>query len=178
MTIAKNEPVRINYPKHWFLLIAVAVESVVIWLFYGALGYPEGAWRTVWLIISPVIGAIAFLLMVPPLFTHHLAGERGLRLKMGLLLDETVPYAWIRDVKETSVSNGGIRVGIGVRYFPITEVLFVTSSFNNLARISLDREHTMGRFLKRPVREIILSVNYLSGFFEIVRAKKGPPGSG
>ncbi len=175
MTVAKNEPVRIDYPKRWFLIMAVVIEAVVIWLFIGAMGFPSGTWKTLWLIVTPTIGVLAFLFLVPPLFTHHLAGEKGLRLKMGLLLDATVPYAWIKDIRETSVSRGSIRVGIGVRYFPITKVLFVTSSFGNLAKITLDGERTMGRVLRRPVNEIVLNVTYMTGLLEAVRGK-GPRG--
>ncbi len=171
MVPSKNEPVRIDYPKNWFVLMAVIIEAVVVWLFLGALGSPEGAWRTFWLVASPIIGAVAFVFLVPPMFTHHLAGEKGLRLKMGWLLDTTVPYAWIKDLKETSVSRGAVRVGIGVRYFGISRVLFVTSSFGNLAKVTLDREHQIGRILKRPVGEIVLSVSYMPAFMETVRAR-------
>ena len=178
MTPAKNEPVRIDYPKRWFLLMAVVVEAIVAWFFYGTWGAPEGAWRTLWLVISPIVGALAFVFLVPPLFTHHLAGEKGLRLKMGLLLDSTVPYAWIKDIRETSVSRGGMRVGIGVRYFGIGRVLFVTSSFTDLAKVTLDKEHLMGRFLKRPVGEIVLSVNYMPSLMDTVRTRVKGPESG
>ena len=151
--------------------MAVVMESIVAWLIYSATVAPEGGWRILWLVLSPVIGALAFLFLVPPLFTHHLAGEKGLRLKMGLLLDSTVPYAWIKDIKETSVSRGGLRVGIGVRYFPITKVLFVTSSFSNLAKISLEGEHFIGRLWRRPVDEIVLSVSYMPALMETVRSR-------
>jgi hypothetical protein len=178
MTPAKNEPVRIDYPKRWFLLMAVVIEAIVAWLFFGMWVAPEGAWRTLWLIISPVVGALAFVFLVPPLFTHHLAGEKGLRLKMGLLLDSTVPYAWIKDIRETSVSRGGVRVGIGVRYFGISRVLFVTSSFSNLAKVTLDKEHVMGRLLKRPVVEIVLSATYMPALMNAVRTRAKDPESG
>ncbi len=171
MSPAKNEPVRIDYPKQWFLLMAVVIEAIIIWLFYGTWFSPEGSWRTTWLIVTPTIGTVVFVFLVPPLFTHHLAGEKGLRLKMGLLLDSTVPYAWIKEIRETSVTRGGMRVGIGVRYFGISRVLFVTSSFSNLAKITLDREHTIGRVLRRPVSEIVLSVNYMPSLMENVRGR-------
>ncbi len=151
--------------------MAIVVEGITAWLFYAALSFPEGSWRTIWLIVAPVLSVLAFLFLVPPLFTHHLAGEKGLRLKMGLLLDSTVPYAWIKDVKETAVSKGGLNVGIGVRYFPIAKALFVTSSFRNLAKVTLKEEHQMGRILKRPVSEIILSVSYMPALTEPIRVR-------
>jgi len=171
MSPAKNEPKRIDYPKRWFLLMAVVIEAIVAWLFYAVTTSPEGLWRMVWLIVAPAVGVLAFLFLVPPLFTHHLAGEKSLRLKMGLLLDSTVPYAWIKDVKETSVSRGGLRIGIGVRYFPITKVLFVTSSFSNLAKVTFHGEHNIGRVLKRPVTEIVLSVSYMPALTEAIRSR-------
>ena len=178
MTPAKIEPVRIDYPKRWFLLMAVVIEAILAWLFFGMWVSPDGVWRTSWLIASPVLGALAFVFLVPPLFTHHLAGQHGLRLKMGLLLDATLPYSCITDVRETSVSRGSVRVGIGVRYFPITKVLFVTSSFSNLAKITLDGEHIIGRLLRRPVSEIVLSVSYMPSLTETLRGKIQPPESG
>ena len=171
MTPAKIEPLRIDYPKRWFLLMAIVMEGIVAWLLYSMIGAPEGLWRTFWMIFAPVVGVLAFLFLVPPLFTHHLAGDKSLRLRMGLLLDSTVPYAWIKDVKETSVSRGGLFVGIGVRYFPITKVLFVTSSFTNLAKVTFKEEHVMGRLLKRPVSEIVLSVSYLPALMEPIRVR-------
>jgi|GEM_PF-1311582 len=176
MTPAKNEPVRIDYQKRWFAAMVLALEGIVAWLVYGMTGSPEGPWRTLWLIIAPVVGVLGFLLLAPPLFTHHLAGEKGLHLKMGLLLDSTVPYSWIRDVKETSIRRGGVRIGIGVRYFPITKTLFVTSSFSNLAKITLNGEYRMGRIFKRPVHEIIVSVNYMPALVGAVTSRVAPQG--
>ena len=165
----KKEPLRIDYPKRWFLLMAVVLEGLVTWLFYVMVSSPEGVWRTMWLLIAPTVGVLVFVFLVPPLFTHHLAGDKSLRLKMGLLLDSTVPYSWIQSVTDTSVSRGGLRVGIGVRYFPITRILFVTSSFSNLAKITFREEHIMGRVLKRPVSEIVLSVSYMPALTETVK---------
>ena len=171
MTPAKNEPIRIDYPKRWFLAMALIIEGIVAWLIYGMLTSPVGPWRTMWLIIAPAVGVLGFLFLVPPLFTHHLAGEKGLHLKMGLLLDSTVPYAWIKEIKETSISRGGLRVGIGVRYFPISKALFVTSSFTNLAKVTLREDHAIGRILKRPVSEIVLSVSYMPSLTESLRGR-------
>ena len=111
------------------------------------------------------------LFFIPPLFTHHLAGEKSLRLKMGLLIDATVPYSWMKQVKDTSVRWGGVRVGIGVRYSPITRMLFVTTEFDDLVSIRLDGPHTMGRLLKRQVEELVLSVSLRSKLVDLVRVR-------
>jgi len=114
-----------------------------------------------------------FYLFVPPIFTYHIAGAKGLRLRMGLLINETIPYDWIKEVKETSVHWGGVRVGVGVKYAPIMKALFVTSSFRTLVLIRLDQEHRFGMPIKRPVTEIILSVNSASSFIDTIMQRAG-----
>jgi len=174
MNVSKNEPLRIDYPKHWFVIMTIVFEAVAAWLFYTAYTNAPGLWRDAWIIISPVIGIFAALFLVPPMFTHHLAGAKGIRIRMGWLINITIPYAWIMEVKETSVPRGGLRVGVGVRYFPISKALFVTSSFSSLVKLKLDGEHELGGILrKRHVEEIVLSVSYTPALIEAVRARAG-----
>jgi hypothetical protein len=90
---------------------------------------------------------------------------------MGWLINTTIPYAWITNVKETSVHRGALSVGIGVRYFPISKALFVTSSFTNLVVLRLDGEHAIGRIRKRRVEEIVLSVSYIPAMMETVKER-------
>ena len=169
----KREPIRIDYPKHWFVVMAIAFEAVVAWTFYTAYENAESSLRTAWMVTSPVIGVLFAVFIVPPIFTHHLAGEKGIRLRMGLLINETVPYARIREVRETSVHRGGLRVGVGVRYFPISRVLFVTSSFSRLVVLKLDGEHMMGKLRKKSVEEIVISVTSTPNLVEILRERAG-----
>ncbi len=171
MRIAKNEPLRIDYPKHWFVILFLVFEAVVVWLFYTAYSSPDGPWRTLWMVVSPAVGVVFLLFMLPPALTYHLAGEKGIRIRMGLLINTTIPYGWITEVKETSVHRGGLSVGVGVRYFPISKALFVTSSFTNLVILRLDREHVIGNIRKRRVEEIVLSVSYLPKMMETVKQR-------
>jgi hypothetical protein len=171
MRIAKNEPLRIDYPKHWFVILFLVFEAVVVWLFYTAYSSAVGSWRTLWMVVSPSAGVVFLLFMLPPVFTHHLAGAKGILIRMGWLINTTIPYVWIANVKETSVHRGALSVGIGVRYFPISKALFVTSSFTNLVVLRLDGEHVIGRLRKRRVEEIVLSVSYIPAMMEAVKER-------
>jgi hypothetical protein len=171
MNIAKNEPLRIDYPKHWFVILILAFEGVAVWLFYTTYSNAVGGWRTLWMIVSPTVGIIFLLFLLPPVLTYHLAGEKGLRIRMGWLINTTIPYGWITEMKETSVRRGGLSVGVGVRYFPISKALYVTSSFTNLVALRLDGEHVIGRIRKRRVEEIVLSVSYMPAMMENVKER-------
>ena len=173
MTAAKRKVVEFSYPKYWFVIIALVFEAIATYLFVFALLDPDTVLRWVWLMIAPAIGLLAFLFFVPPLFTRHLAGDRALRINMGLLIDTTIPYAVIAEVKDTTVHRGGVRVGVGVRYFPISKSMFVTSSFSDLVMLKFHDEMLMGRFVKKPVEELVLSVNNKSLFMETVKVKAG-----
>jgi len=167
----KHEAVRIDYPKHWFVMGTMGWALATFILFYMAETTKEDVVRTIWLTAGSAEGVLLGLFFIPPLFTYHLAGEKALRLKMGLLIDASIPYAWIKQVKETSVRWGGVRVGIGVRYAPITRMLFVTTEFDDLVSIRLDGPHVMGGLLKRHVEELVLSVNLRSKLVELVNEK-------
>jgi len=171
---AKKVPaVRIDYPKGWFLFGAVVWAvgtAVLIFLAYDSV---EESMRLFWAAAAVFVGIAMFYLFVPPIFTYHIAGAKGLRLRMGLLINETIPYDWIKEVKETSVHWGGVRVGVGVKYAPIMKALFVTSSFRTLVLIKLDEEHRLGRPIKRRVVEIVLSVKSPSSFIEMIMQKTG-----
>jgi len=171
MNVAKHEPLRIDYPKHWFVILFLVFEGVVVWLFYTAYSNAIGPWRTLWMVVSPAVGVLFLLFLLPPVLTYHLAGAKGLRIRMGWLINTTIPYAWITSVKETSVHRGGLSVGVGVRYFPISKALFVTSSFANLVILRLDGEHVIGRIRKRRVEEIVLSVSYIPAMIEAVKER-------
>jgi hypothetical protein len=166
MARTKGEPTKIEYPKHWFVILAILLWLVDLLAFCSAYVAEESDWRTSWLIITPLVAALIFLFFVPPMFTHHLVGDRGLLIRMGLLINLTVPYEWIVEVKETYVHRGGLRIGVGVRYFPISKALFVTSSFSTLVKIRLDGEHAIGGVRKKRVEEIVLSVKSVNLFLD------------
>jgi hypothetical protein len=169
--VTKHEPVRIDYPKHWFVMGTIGWAVATFVLFYLAETSKEDVVMTIWLVIGSAEGVLLGLFFIPPLFTSHLAGEKALRLKMGLLIDANIPYSWIRQIKEISVRWGGVRVGIGVRYSPITRILFVTTEFDDLVSIRLDGPHPMGRLLKRQVEELVLSASFKPKLVEILKQK-------
>ncbi len=163
----------VKYPKLWFALMAVIFESVLGYWFVWSIIDDDAVLREFWVVFSPALGILLGLFLIPPLFTNHYAGERALRLRMGLLLNTSIPYLLIEEVKETAVHRGGIRVGIGVRYFPISGLMFVTSGFSSVATIKLSEPQQVGRLWKREVQEIVLSVSNLPKFMQIMRARLG-----
>jgi len=172
--IAKKVPaVRIDYPKHWFLLGTLVWALGTGMLLYLAYDAVEESIRLFWVAATVFEGIVMFYLFVLPVFTYHIAGAKGLRLRMGALIHETIPYDWIKEVRETSIHWGGVRVGVGVRYAPIMKALFVTSSFRTLVLIKLDEEHRLGSPIKRPVKEIVVSVNSPSAFIDVVMQRTG-----
>ncbi len=173
MIAKKVQPTRIDYPKHWFMVGTVAWALVTALMMYLASISIGNAVRAFWIIVGVVEGVLLAYLFVFPLFTHHMLGAKGLRLRMGLSINETIPYEWIKEVRETSVNWGGVRVGIGVRYAPIMRVIFLTSSFQSLVALKLDGEHRLGSPIKRPVEEIVISVYSASHFMDQLRERTG-----
>lgn len=150
----------IAYPRQWFILLAIVIESVLIYLFLVALLDKHSILRNFWLVFCPIVGIPFFALLVPPIFTTHSIGPTGLRLRMGLLIDQKLEFDHIQTVKETSTTRGGLTIGIGVRYLPIKRQLFVTSAFSNLVSLRLRKAVMVGRIRKRPVEEVILNVSF------------------
>lgn len=173
MSAVKSETTRINYQKQWFALGTVIYVVVTTVLFYLSESSVENSTRVFWFAAGSIEAVLFFLFIVPPLLTSHLAGDKWLRLHMGLLIDETIPYDWISEIKETSVHWGAVKIGIGVKYSSISKALFVTSSFSNLIAIKLDGEHRMGRLLKRPVSEVVISVSFATGFIQEMSKRTG-----
>jgi len=176
MAVPQAKLVRIDYPKHWFVIGTIFWAVATTVLFYMAWIAKESITRDFWLAAGVIEGILVFLFFVPPLFTNHTAGQKALRLRMGLLIDAAIPYAWIKGVKETSVNWGGIRVGVGVRYNGITRTLFATTEFSTLLSLKLDSPHLIGRLLKRQVQEVVLSVKSTGMLAELVRERIGLQG--
>jgi hypothetical protein len=173
MNAVKSEAVKIDYLKRWFMLGTAVYVATTAALFYLSESSVEDSMRTFWFAAGLIEGTLFFLFIVPPLLTSHLAGEKGLRLHMGFLINETIPYDWIHEIKETSIHWGAVKVGIGVRYSSIARALFVTSSFSNLIVIKLDKEHMIGRVFRKPVSEIVISVNFAKGFMDAMSQRAG-----
>ncbi len=170
---SKNEVVRIDYPKHWFVMGTFVWALLTFVLFYMASTTKEEFVRWIWNFAGGIVGVLLGLFFVPPLFTHNFAGEKSLRIRMGLLVDTTIPYVWVKRVRETSVRWGGVRVGIGVRYSPTTRTLFATTEFADLVALKLDKPHTMGRILKKQVEEVVLSTANKMELIDLVMSRAG-----
>ncbi len=177
MTARVSAPVKVSYPKHWFVVGLVLYAPVVALLAYLAHSSVEDLWKAFWLVVCAAFAALFALFLIPPLFTGHLAGERSLRLRMGLLMNAAIPYSWIRDVRDAHVRRGSISVGIGVRYAPMLEAVFVTSSFMDLVSLRLDGPHSLGRRGRPPVSQIVLSVSDKAAFVRLVRERAGLQGA-
>ena len=169
---------KIAYHKHWFVTIALVFEAILAILFLEALLDVNSIIREFWLVLCPLVGGVMFVLMVPPIFTNHSLTPRGVRLRMGLLVDQEIPYHAIQQVKETSVTRGILRLGIGVKYFPITRQLFVTSAFTNLVSLKLQEPVQIGKFRKHSVEEIVLNVTFPRGFLDSIETFLSRPGEG
>lgn len=169
--VQKLATTRMDYPKHWFLMGSITWAIATFALFYLAASSKEPVIADLWLVVGFAEGILLFLFFVPPLFTYHIAGEKSIRLRMGLLIDATIPYSWIREVKEVSVTWGGVRVGIGVRYAFITRTLYVTTEFDDLVSLRLDGPHAIGRLLRHQVEQIVLSSSFKSRLTEHLMRK-------
>lgn len=174
--VAKKVPMmKLEYPKHWFLTAALLWALATALFVYLSVSAVEDFSRMFWACVAAVEAPVVFVMFVLPLFTSHAAGAKGLRLRMGVLVRDDVPYEWIRRVDETSLRWGGVRVGIGVRYASITKLLFITSSFRDLVEIEFDSEHRLGGLLKRPVTRIIMSVKSARSAVDLLRERAGLP---
>jgi hypothetical protein len=176
MVARMGQTVEVQYPKHWFLTGTMVCVPATVVIIYLAATAKEDFAMAVWGIVGALFGAWTFLFIVPPLFTHYLAGEKGLRIRMGLLINTTIPYTWIREVKETAVKRGALTVGIGVRYSPIMETAFVISSFGSLVTLKLEEPFEVGGILKHRVSTIVLSVRDKPSFMAMIRQRAALPG--
>lgn len=173
MSAKKIPAERIDYPKHWFVLGTMVWIVGTVLLLFLAYDSVEDSMRLFWAAATIFEGIVMFYLFVLPLFTYHYAGAKGLRIRMGALINETIPYDWIKEIRETSVHWGGVRVGIGVRYAPMMKALFVTSSFRTLVLIRFDEEHRLGSPIKRSAMEIVLSVDSAPSFIDLLSRRAG-----
>lgn len=171
MTAKKVQPTRIDYPKQWLMFGTFVWAVATTLLAYLALSAMTDVIRAMWIAVGLFEGILLGYLFVPPLFTHHMLGAKGLRLHMGLSINETIPYEWIKEARETSITWGAVRVGVGVRYSPIMKVMFVTSSFQSLVKLKLDKEHRIGSPFKRPVEELVLNVHSATLFMDQLRER-------
>jgi hypothetical protein len=167
------QAVRIDYPKRWFVVgTAIVVPSMAAMLVL-AVDTIETFGRTFWFACAFGICVPLLLLLVPPIFTYHYAGEKGLKLRMGLLMNSTVPYRYIRDIRDHSLRFGGLLIGVGVRYIGGKKTVYVTSSFDDLIEIRFHGPQKLGTFLRPMVDTVVMNVVDKEGFMAIVMDKAG-----
>jgi len=168
------QAVKIEYPKRWFAAgtaVDLIAMATMIWL---ALDSVEDFARILWSACAVLICIPLLFLFVPPMFTSHYAGEKGLHLRMGLLVNTTVPYRHIKGVADAKATFGSVMIGIGVKYVSKKKTVFVTASFKDLISIRLDGPQQFGTPLLRPVVEqIVLSVKDKEGFIAVIKDRAG-----
>lgn len=170
------EAVRIDYPKRWFAIGTVLDVAAVAAMAYMAYGSIEDFARMFWAACAVLVGVPVLLILVPPMFTCHHLGEKGLRLRMGLLMNTTIPYRYISSVTDSDVRYGPLAVGLGVRYVPKKKLVFVTSAFGDFVSVRFHGPQQLGGALRPMVDQVVMSVEDPEGFVALVRDRAGLEG--
>ena len=173
MPSVTSDAVRIDYPKLWFAAGSATDAMATAVMLFFAYDSVETFARALWTACALVIGVPIFLVLFPPLFTCHYVGEKGLRLRMGLLMNATVPFRLISGIGESRVNYGPVTVGIGVKYVAKRRLVFVTSSFRRLVSIRLEGPQQLGSPLRPLVDQIIMSVEDSEGFVALIKDRAG-----
>lgn len=171
---AKKQPTAaIGYPRMWFGLGAIVCTVGIISSVYLAYESLEEFTRTFWMIVGSALAIFMVVFIIPCLITTHVAGEKGLHLRMGILVNATVPYDAIREIAPDTVRWGALTVGIGVRHKQKQRTVYVVSTFKNLVIIRLNRDLKLGGLLGPTVGQIVLSVKDVDSFLSTVASMSG-----
>jgi hypothetical protein len=165
--------VRVDYPKLWFVVGAAVLAAATAYAAWSASDSIEDFGMAFWTGAAAVTGTLMAAFFLPPLFTSHRLGAKGIRVRMGLLIDVTIPYEWVSEVRTTTVKRGAMSFGLGVRYSGITATAFVLSNFTDLIALRLDTEHQLGGFLRPKVSQVVLSVKDPEGTMRVIRERSG-----
>ena len=166
----KLETVRIGYQRRWFIIGSAACAAIVVAAAYLAASAVEDFTSAFWLIVAAAVLALLLIFPLPCIFTHHVAGERMLRLRMGLIMKVDIPYLAIREVFRRDISRGFLSVGIGVRFKQKTGTVYVVSSFDNTLALKL-KEDLKLRAWRPPVHEIVLSVEDAEATIDLLSSR-------
>ena len=171
---AKAVPVvRADYPKTWFAAGATALAGAAAYSAWSALDSIEEFGRYFWGGAAVLACILLFAIFLPPLFTSHRLGARGIRVRMGLLIDVTVPYEWIVETRHASVKRGTLSFGLGVKYSGASDTVYVLSTSSNLISVVLDAKHGLGGFMRPDVSQLVLSVKDPSTVMDVIRERSG-----
>jgi len=171
---AKKQPTTaIGYTRVWFGLGAIVCTVGIISSIYLAYESLEEFTRAFWMIVGSALAIFMVVFIIPCLITTHAAGEKGLHLRMGILINATVPYDAIREIAPDTVRWGALTVGIGVRHKQKQRTVFIVSTFKNLVIIRLNRDLKLGGLLGPTVGQIVLSVKDVDSFLSTVASMSG-----
>ena len=157
MQAEKLETVRIGYARRWFVIASTVCIVAIAVALYLAIQSLEDFTTAFWLIVAASITVLLILFPLPCVFTHHLAGERFLRLRMGLIMKVDIPYLAIREVSREDVVRGFLSIGLGVRFKERAGAVYVVSSFDKIIALRLKKELKL-RAWRPAVHEIVISV--------------------
>jgi hypothetical protein len=173
MHAEKQPTIVVEYPKVSFGLGAAACVAGMALCAYLAYGSLEEFARTFWSVILTCLALFLTIFIVPCMITAHAAGEKGLHLRMGFLMNATVPYDAVREIGPDTTKRGVLSMGIGVRHKEKLGTVFVVSSLKNLVAIKLNREVRLGGILGPAVGQIVLSVKDVDSFLNTIAIKSG-----
>ncbi len=150
----------IRYPRHMFAYVTVVCGALALGAMYLSLTALEAFATDFWLVVAVAIALFAALFSLPCMFTRHTADERGLRIRMGLLINAFIPYDSMLSVAPMKVEWGLLRnrLGIGVMHKQKTNTVFVLSSFQGAIRITLRHEVRLG-LTRTPARHLVLNTD-------------------
>ena len=175
MQAEKLETVRIGYAKRWFVVASAACVVAIVSALYLAIASLEDFTTTFWLIVVVSVTALLLLFPLPCVFTYHTAGERFLRLHMGLIMKIDIPYLAIREVSRKDIAKGFLGVGLGVRFKDRSGAVYVVSSFDKAVSINLKEELKL-RAWRPSVYEIVISVKDDDEVLDLLSRRISPPG--
>jgi len=165
--------VRVDYPKLWFAVGTGALAAATAYAAWSALVSVEDFGAAFWTASAVATGILMAVFFLPPLLTSHRLGAKGVRVRMGLLMDALVPYEWVTEARATTVKRGTLSFWLGVKYSGAMSTVFVLSSTEGLIALRLDSEHDLGGFLRPKVSQVVLSVKDPGGTMSIIRERSG-----
>ena len=151
------ETVRIGYAKRWFVVSSAVCVVAIVTALYLAVASMEDFTTAFWLIVAASVAVLLLLFPLPCIFTHHSAGERFLRLHMGLIMKIDIPYLAIREASRRDIARGFLGIGLGVRFKEKAGAVYVVSSFDRAIALTLKEELKL-RAWRPSVHEIVISV--------------------
>ncbi len=148
-----------SYDRRLFFVITVLVLGFGVWPVFWAFSDVSGSDASGTIVATVLVTIVGVLLLAPVLFTRHAIGMRGIRVRMGLLFDETISWAEVARVESYPAKlpwflGYGVRLGFGA------SPVFVVSAHDRLVRIMLKSKRRMpwsALFTQKD--EIVLNVD-------------------